>query len=58
MSAVLEFLEIIEQPGDQSVRELLDRLLMKGRQMTGAEAGSIFIVRKSGKQGWLVANSI
>ena len=26
--------------------------------MTGAEAGSIFIVRKSGKQDWLVANSI
>ena len=26
--------------------------------MTGAEAGAIFIVRKSGKQDWLVANSI
>ena len=26
--------------------------------MTGVEAGSIFIVRKSGKQDWLVANSI
>jgi len=58
MSAVLEFLEFIEQPGGQSVRELLDRVLMKGRQMTGAEAGSIFIVRKPGKQGWLVANSL
>ncbi len=58
MSAILEFLEFIEQPGNQSVRELLDRVLMKAREMTGAEAGSIFIVRKSGKQDWLVANSI
>ncbi|MEE8172889.1 MAG: HD domain-containing phosphohydrolase [Alphaproteobacteria bacterium] len=58
MSAVLEFLEFIEQPGHQSVRELLDRVLLKAREMTGAEAGSIFIVRKSGKQDWLVANSI
>jgi HD-GYP domain-containing protein (c-di-GMP phosphodiesterase class II) len=58
MSAVLEFLEFIEQPGNQSVRELLDRVLFKARDMTGAEAGSIFIVRKSGKQNWLVANSI
>ncbi|MBT4427932.1 MAG: HD domain-containing protein [Rhodospirillaceae bacterium] len=58
MSAVLEFLEFIEQPGNQSVRDLLDRVLLKARQMTGAEAGSIFIVRKSGKQDWLVANSI
>jgi len=39
MSAVLEFLEFIEQPGDQSACELLDRVLMKARQMTGAEAG-------------------
>ena len=40
------------------MRELIDRVLMKARQMTGAEAGSIFIVRKPGKQGWLVANSL
>ena len=58
MDSVLEFLEFIEQPGHQTVRELLDRVLLKARQMTGAEAGSIFIVRKSGKQNWLVANSI
>ena len=58
MSTILEFLEFIEQPGNQSVRDLLDRVLMKAREMTGAEAGSIFIVRKSGRQDWLVANSI
>ena len=58
MSSILEFLEFIEQPGQQTVRELLDRVLLKARQMTGAEAGSIFIVRKTGKQDWLVANSI
>ena len=58
MSAILEFLEFIEQPGNQSVRDLLDRVLMKAREMTGAEADSIFIVRKSGRQDWLVANSI
>ncbi|MFP6690697.1 MAG: hypothetical protein VCD31_15495 [Alphaproteobacteria bacterium] len=45
MDSVLEFLEFIEQPGHQTVRELLDRVLLKARQMTGAEAGSIFIVR-------------
>ena len=50
MSAILEFLEFIEQPGNQSVRDLLDRVLMKAREMTGAEADSIFIVRKSGRQ--------
>jgi putative nucleotidyltransferase with HDIG domain len=58
MSSILEFLEFIEQPGQQTVRELLDRVLLKARQMTGAEAGSIFILRKTGKQDWLVANSI
>jgi len=58
MSSILELLEFIEQPGQQTVRELLDRVLLKARQMTGAEAGSIFIVRKTGKQDWLVANSI
>ena len=58
MDSVLEFLEFIEQPGHQTVRELLDRVLLKARQMTGAEAGLIFIVRKTGKQDWLVANSI
>ncbi|MDA0230105.1 MAG: HD domain-containing protein [Proteobacteria bacterium] len=58
MSSILEFLEFIEQPGQQTVRDLLDRVLLKARQMTGAEAGSIFIVRKTGKQNWLVASSI
>jgi len=58
LSAILEFLEFIEQPGNQSVRDLLDRVLLKARQMTGAEAGSIFIVRKTGGKEWLVANSI
>ncbi|MBR45292.1 MAG: hypothetical protein CMM31_02190 [Rhodospirillaceae bacterium] len=58
MSQILEFLELIEQPGKQSVRDLLDRMLLKARQLTGAEAGSIFIVRKTGGKEWRVANSI
>jgi len=58
MSTILEFLEFIEQPGKQTVPDLLGRILLKARQMTGAEAGSIFIVCKTSKQDWLVASSI
>ncbi len=41
---VLEFLEFMEAQGKQSVGALLDSLLQKSRDMTRAEAGTIFIL--------------
>ncbi|MES2604292.1 MAG: HD domain-containing phosphohydrolase [Pseudomonadota bacterium] len=41
---VLEFLEFMEAQGSQSVNALLDSLLLKSREMTNAEAGTIFIL--------------
>ncbi|MDP6876443.1 MAG: transcriptional regulator, partial [Alphaproteobacteria bacterium] len=49
----LEFLEFVEMQPRQSVRQLMDKVLLKSRLMTGAEAGTIFIVRKKGQQRWL-----
>jgi hypothetical protein len=45
---VLEFLEFMEAQGKQSVAALLDSLLRKSRDMTGAEAGTIFISHNNG----------
>ena len=45
---VLEFLEFMEAQGKQSVAALLDSLLRKSRDMTGAEAGTIFILHNNG----------
>ncbi len=49
----LEFLEFVEKQPRQSVRQLMDKVLLKSRMMTGAEAGTIFIVRKKGQLRWL-----
>lgn len=49
----LEFLEFVERQPRQSVRQLMDKVLLKSRLMTGAEAGTIFIVRHKGRQKWL-----
>ncbi|MBC8242687.1 MAG: HD domain-containing protein [Alphaproteobacteria bacterium] len=49
----LEFLEFVERQPRQSVRQLMDKILLKSRLMTGAEAGTIFIVRRKGRQHWL-----
>jgi HD-GYP domain-containing protein (c-di-GMP phosphodiesterase class II) len=54
----LEFLEFVESQPRQSVRELMNKVLLKSRMMTGAEAGSIFIVRHRGKQMWLKPQSL
>lgn len=53
----LEFLEYVEQQPRQSLRQLMDKVLQKSRLMTGAEAGSIFILRRKGRQSWLQAES-
>jgi HD-GYP domain-containing protein (c-di-GMP phosphodiesterase class II) len=56
---VLEFLQFVEGQKNQSVRELLDKVLRKSRLMTGAEAGTIFIARsKRGRDRWLEPASI
>ncbi|RLE22422.1 MAG: transcriptional regulator [Acidobacteria bacterium] len=48
MNVLHEFLEFIEISKPQPIEELLRRVLLKSRQLTGAEAGSIFLVRGSG----------
>lgn len=56
--AVLEFLEFVEGQGQQSVHQLLTKILRKSRLLTQAEAGTIFIVRGRGKSRWLQATSV
>lgn len=41
-----EFLEFVEQQPRQSLSQLLSRVLKKSRMLTGAQAGTVFIVRK------------
>ena len=55
---VLGFLQFVEGQKNQSVRELLDRLLRKSRLLTKAEAGTIFIARHRGKDRWLEPASV
>lgn len=54
----LEFLEFVESQPRQSVQQLMDKILLKSRIMTGAEAGSIFIVRRRGRLRWLEPESL
>lgn len=58
MSILLEFLEFIEPAPSTRVHELLDRVLYKSRKLTGAEAGTIFIVRRHGRRRLLESMSI
>jgi len=55
MSVLLDFLEFIEVSRPQSLDTLLGRVLMKSRDLTGAEAGTIFIIRGRGRNRRLVA---
>lgn len=56
--AVLDFLQFVEGQKNQSVRELLNRILRKSRLLTKAEAGTIFIARRRGKRRWLEPASV
>jgi len=56
--AVLDFLQFVEGQKNQSVRELLDRILRKSRLLTKAEAGTIFIARERGQRRWLEPASV
>lgn len=55
---VLEFLQFVEGQKNQSVRQLLDKVLRKSRLMTRAEAGTIFIARGRGRKRWLEPASV
>ncbi|MEE4272043.1 MAG: HD domain-containing phosphohydrolase [Thermoanaerobaculales bacterium] len=48
MDVLREFLEFIEGSKPEPVEKLLHRVLLKCRRLTGAEAGTIFIVRGRG----------
>jgi len=56
--AVLDFLQFVEGQKNQTVRELLDRILRKSRLLTKAEAGTIFIARHRNKKRWLEPASV
>jgi len=51
-----EFLEFVEQQPRQSLSQLLTRVLHKSRLLTGAEAGTIFVVRR--KRGGAILQAI
>jgi hypothetical protein len=48
----------VDYPPARSVRRLLDRVLLKAREMTGAEAGSVFIMRERDGEAVLDAASV
>lgn len=58
MNVLQEFLEFIEATPTTRVHDLLDRVLFKSRRLTGAEAGSIFIVRRDGRRKMLQSMSV
>jgi HD-GYP domain-containing protein (c-di-GMP phosphodiesterase class II) len=49
MDVLREFLEFIEATEPESVEKLMHRVLLKSRELTDAEAGTIFIVRGRGR---------
>ena len=58
MDALREFLELIEVAEPRPMEELLRRVLLKSRQITGAEAGTIFTVRGRGRRARLEAINV
>jgi HD-GYP domain-containing protein (c-di-GMP phosphodiesterase class II) len=59
MNPTLEFIEFIERQPEESVHDLADRVLAKCRDLTGAEAGAILVVRqRPGRQRRLEAVSL
>ena len=55
MEQVLDFLAFVEGQGDDSLDDLLARILSKCRNLTGAEAGTIYLVSDADDDGcrWL-----
>jgi response regulator RpfG family c-di-GMP phosphodiesterase len=58
VSLVEQFLEFIDEAPKQSVCELSRRVLLRCRELTDAEAGTIFIVRRIGRRRWLEAMAV
>ena len=49
MNLILDFMEFVEQQTDQSLQSLLDKVLLKSRLLTEAEAGTIYLVHGEGE---------
>ncbi|MBP2227047.1 HD-GYP domain-containing protein (c-di-GMP phosphodiesterase class II) [Azospirillum agricola] len=58
MGLVGQFLEFIEQTPNQSLRAISDRVLHKCRELTDAEAGSVFMLSGQGRARQLEAVSV
>lgn len=58
VSLVQQFVEFLEQVPGESVQPLCGRVLRKCRDLTGAEAGTIFVVRGRGRNRALEAVSV
>jgi HD-GYP domain-containing protein (c-di-GMP phosphodiesterase class II) len=58
MTAPLDFLEFLNAPASVSTNELLDRVLAHSRMLTGAEAGTIFLLRRRDRRRWLEATHL
>jgi HD-GYP domain-containing protein (c-di-GMP phosphodiesterase class II) len=55
LEALKEFLEFIESSKQPPIGEVLRRVLLKSRQLTGAEAGTVFVIRGRGRNRRLEA---
>jgi HD-GYP domain-containing protein (c-di-GMP phosphodiesterase class II) len=55
---IFDFLEFIDQGSAVPLEELLHRVLLKARQLTDAEAGTIFVLRRAGQKRWLEPGSL
>lgn len=55
MTSQLQFLDFLNAPASTSTSQLLDEVLTRSRKVTGAEAGTIFMVRHQGRSRWLEA---
>jgi HD-GYP domain-containing protein (c-di-GMP phosphodiesterase class II) len=58
LDLLVDFLEFIDIGGALPLSELLNRVLIKARRLTDAEAGSIFVVRGSGSKRVLEGGSL
>jgi HD-GYP domain-containing protein (c-di-GMP phosphodiesterase class II) len=57
-AVLVDFLEFIDRGRTYSLERLLERVLLKARQVTHAEAGTIFIVRRDGARRHLEPGSV
>ena len=50
---ILDFIEYVEGQKNQSLKELLEKILRKSRLLTRADAGTIFLKFSKGRKSWL-----